>query len=276
VLSRREFTLASMLGSSALARDAASPGAVVLIVTDRPAAVPDELAARAARFTRCYAADPERDRGREAIRRGRFPHLGGLTGDPGGASLPDVLKAAGLACTMLAQPVFEVADNTLLVITATRGGEDETWLDEATRVPLLFYWPRRIAAAELDLLSSTVDVLPTILGLCGVLPPDGVQGQDLSPWLLGASGTRPESIYAEGRIGTRQSWRMVVRGLDKLVFTPRLEILHLYNLGQDPGETTDLARDPAEERKRDELRAIAADWMRRLGDEMDPSGLKRR
>jgi arylsulfatase A-like enzyme len=83
-------------------------------------------------------------------------------------------------------------------------------------------------------------------------------------------------VYAEGQLGSREAWRMVVRGLDKLVFTPRLEILHLYNLGQDPGETTDFAREPAEGRKRDELRAIAADWMRRLGDEMDPSGLKRR
>jgi hypothetical protein len=69
---------------------------------------------------------------------------------------------------------------------------------------------------------------------------------------------------------------MLVRGLDKLVFTPGLGILHLYNLGPDPEETTDLAREPSEERKRDELSAIAADWMRRLADEMDPSGLKRR
>jgi arylsulfatase A-like enzyme len=93
---------------------------------------------------------------------------------------------------------------------------------------------------------------------------------------LHASGTRPESIYAEGRIGTRQSWRMIVRGLDKLVFTPGLDVLHLYNLGQDPGETTDLAGEISEGRRLDELRAIAADWMRRLGDHMDPSGLKRR
>jgi len=69
---------------------------------------------------------------------------------------------------------------------------------------------------------------------------------------------------------------MLVRGLDKLVFTPSLDILHLYNLGQDPDETTDLASDPTTERKLDELCAIAADWMRRMGDHRDPSGLKRR
>jgi arylsulfatase A-like enzyme len=267
--------LASMLGPSALARDA-TPDTVVLIVTDLPTPIPDRLLARAARFTRCYSADPEPDRGRAAIRNGRFPHLGGLTGDPGGAPVLSVLQAAGLSCTMVSQPVFDVADNTLLVITATRGGDEETWFEKSTHVPLLFYWPQRIAPAELDLLTSTVDVMPTILGLCGISKPDGLQGVDLSPWMLGGKAIRPESIYAEGHIGARESWRMIVRGLDKLVFTPGLDVLHLYNLGQDPGEATDLAGDITQERRLDELRAIAADWMRRLGDHMDPSGLKRR
>ena len=265
-----------------MARDASLPGAVVLIVADHEASLPEELTAHAARFTRCYSADPEPTRGREAILHGRFPHLGGLTGNPGGIALPSVLSSAGQPCWVLGPSVDVPSaigrsfDDTLLVLTAACGNEDETWSDKSTHVPLLFYWQRRIAAAELDLLVSTVDIMPTILGLCRVPAPDGLQGLDVSPWLLRGSGTRPESVYAEGRLGTRQTWRMLVRGLDKLVFTPGLEILHLYNLGQDPGETTDLAREPAEERRRDELRAIAADWMRRLGDHRDPSGLKRR
>jgi arylsulfatase A-like enzyme len=317
--SRREFLLAtaSALGAFAMAPDqaAAPPAGIVLIVADRETPASEEfasLAARAARFTRCYAADPASVRGREAILRGRFPHLGGLTGNPGGIALHEhlatagwrtvsgsgtpalasALKAGGRYCAVLEPPADTgmaclrsaaglleragVLDDTLLVFTAARGGDTEAWFDRDTRVPLLFQWPRRIAAGEPDLLASAVDVMPAILGLCGVPAPDGLQGLDLSPWLLRGNGIRPESIYAEGRLGTRQSWRMMVRGLDKLVFTPRLEIVHLYNLGQDPGETTDLAGDPAEERKLDELRAIAANWMRRLADEMDPSGLKRR
>jgi arylsulfatase A-like enzyme len=297
VLSRRGFLLAtaSALGSSA------PPAGLVLILADREASLPEELTARAARFTRSYAADPESSRGREAILRGRFPHLGGgvtlpehlaAAGWRSTHSLASALKAGGRYCCLLQPPADTgiaclrstvglleragVLDDTLLVFTAARSGDDETWFERVTRVPLLFQWPRRIAATELDLLTSAVDVMPTILGLCRVPAPDGLQGLDLSSWLLRESGTRPESVYAEGQLGTRQTWRMLVRGLDKLVFTPGLETLHLYNLGQDPGETADLAREPAEERRRDELRAIAADWMRRLGDEMDPSGLKRR
>ena len=36
------------------------------------------------------------------------------------------------------------------------------------------------------------------------------------------------------------------------------------------------AHDPALELKRDELKALLNDWMRRTGDGMDPSGLKLR
>jgi arylsulfatase A-like enzyme len=279
MLSRREFLLAtsSALASSAPAQDITPPADVVLIVADRAAAIPKEIIPRAARFTRSYTAYPDSVRGRQAILHGRFPHLGGLTGDPGGVALPDVLKSAGRRCTVLDRWAdIPSTDDTLVVFTATHAGDDETWFDKSTRVPLLFHWPRQIAATEFDLLASAVDVMPTVLGLCRVPPPDGLQGQDLSPWLLRGTGARPESIYAEGRVGTHQSWRMMVRGLDKLVFNPRLDILHLYNLGQDPDETTDLAGDPTSQRKCDELRAIAADWMRRLGDHMDPSGLKRR
>jgi len=271
MLSRRGFLLGTAL--TATARGQTRPASVVLAIVEGSAMV--SIAGGVA-FNRCYKADPNPARGLEAILHGRFPHNGGLTGNPGGTALPDVLKAAGISCTVASLPPA-LPDESLLVVVSTPASHDETWLDKSTRVPLLlFRWPRRIAPAPLDLLVSTVDIMPTVLGLCGVPAPDDLQGQDLSGWLLRGAGPHPESIYAEGRIGTRDSWRMIVRGLDKLVFTPRLDILHLYNLGQDPDETTDLASDPAEQRKRDELSAIAADWMRRLGDHMDPSGLKRR
>jgi hypothetical protein len=69
---------------------------------------------------------------------------------------------------------------------------------------------------------------------------------------------------------------MVVRGLDKLVVDRDLNVTHLYNLGQDPFEVENLARDVSQDLKRDELKALLKDWMRRSGDGMDPSGLKKR
>ena len=69
---------------------------------------------------------------------------------------------------------------------------------------------------------------------------------------------------------------MVVRGLDKLVVDRELNVTHLYNLGQDPFEMENLARDVSQDLKRDELKALLKGWMRRSGDGMDPSGLKKR
>ena len=291
-----------LLGACAMAQSPATPTGVVLIIADREPATPSgfaALAAHGARFSRAYSADPVSGHGRDAILRGRFPHasvpgqdLAVLLGTAGWRIAGAAGEQTGRYCAVLQPPAGTgvaclrdttarltragtLAD-TLLVFTATRAGDDEIWFDKSTHVPLLIQWPRRIAAAEFDALASGVDIAPTVLALCGVSAPDETQGRDLSPLLLGSGGDRPESVYAEGRVGTADSWRMMVRGLDKLVFTPDLRILHLYNLGQDPDEASDLAREISEERKCDELRAIAADWRRRLSDEMDPSGLRRR
>jgi hypothetical protein len=55
-----------------------------------------------------------------------------------------------------------------------------------------------------------------------------------------------------------------------------LDILHLFNLGEDPTEERDLSREIGYRLKVDELRALIQTWMKRTGDGMDPSGLKRR
>ncbi len=71
-----------------------------------------------------------------------------------------------------------------------------------------------------------------------------------------------------GRLRSEGEWRMLVRGLDKLVVNSGLEVTHLYNLGQDPQETANLAADSAERRKRDEMLALLRRWILRTGDRL--------
>jgi hypothetical protein len=61
-----------------------------------------------------------------------------------------------------------------------------------------------------------------------------------------------------------------------MVVNRDFEVTHLYNLGQDPSETQNLAFDSVHELRRDELRALMREWTRRSEDRMDASGLKRR
>jgi hypothetical protein len=53
-------------------------------------------------------------------------------------------------------------------------------------------------------------------------------------------------------------------------------VTHLYNLADDPNELNNLALVSAEQLKRDSLLAEQQTWMLKLGDRLDPSGLRKR
>jgi len=156
------------------------------------------------------------------------------------------------------------------------GSREDAPSERATHVALAIRHPRLPRGKMFDFPISTVDVAPTLLALAGLEPPGEVHGRDLSAFLTAGTGGRPESIFAEGGLGTADEWRMVVRGLDKIVVRRNLELLHLFNLGEDPDEEHDLGHEIGYQLKVDELRALVRVWMKRTGDGVDPSGLKRR
>ena len=59
--------------------------------------------------------------------------------------------------------------------------------DESIRVPLLLRWPEGLGAKsrKLDALINSEDLMPTILGLCGVPVPKTVEGLDFSGYIQG-------------------------------------------------------------------------------------------
>lgn len=179
-----------------------------------------------------------------------------------------------------------LSEDTIVAFTSDAGsllgshgldGDDEPF-EECVRVPLVLRYPRALEPGRTYKQAlSSVDLMATLVGMCGAEIPEAVQGQSLSSWITHGQGNRPmESVYSLGAVGTGEEWRMVVRGLDKLVVDRDLNISHLYNLGLDPFEMENLAHDSSQDLKRDELKAVLKDWMRRTGDGMDPSGLKKR
>jgi arylsulfatase A-like enzyme len=126
------------------------------------------------------------------------------------------------------------------------------------------------------MLVSQADIVPTLLSLCGVRVPGEIQGRDLSEQILGQKGDRPDAVYAEGKLGDKDEWRMLVHGYDKMVTDLESHVTHLYNLADDPNELNNLALVSTEQLKRDALLAEQQVWMRRLGDRVDPSGLRKR
>jgi tetratricopeptide (TPR) repeat protein len=109
--------------------------------------------------------------------------------------------------------------------------------------------------------ARAVDVLPTVLELMGSKAPPGVQGTSLAPALHGkpppASDAYLETLYPKINMGWAE-----LRGIRtnrwKYIRAPKPE---LYDLLQDPGETTNvIAAHPEEARQLEaRLKAVAAD-----------------
>jgi arylsulfatase A-like enzyme len=178
-----------------------------------------------------------------------------------------------------------IAADTIVIFTSNHGEQfgshtgqgDDYPYEETMRVPLAIRYPRVLGgASQNDMLVSQVDMMPTLLKWCGVTIPQVAQGSDLSALIAGHSGERPDAIYAEGLLGRKDEWRMLVRGYDKLVVDLDGTVTHLFNLADDPYEMTNLANVSAAQLKRDSLLAIQRQWMKKLGDGVDASGLRKR
>ena len=154
-----------------------------------------------------------------------------------------------------------VRDRTLVVLTSDHG-EGRGEHDESThsmliyqstlRVPLIFHMPGdasgRGRGRRIGQRVSTIDILPTILDLLDIAPPEGIQGVSLRPLLEGrALPDRQRALYAE-TLSPRLSrdWgelRALVLDDNKYIHGPRPE---LYDLAADPHELDDRVADRPE------------------------------
>lgn len=149
-----------------------------------------------------------------------------------------------------------------------RGWKMAAW-DGGCRVPCIVRWPGHVqAGSESDQILSTMDLMPTFAALAGAALPDyPIDGRDATDFLLGKSETSPREdyFYYTGCLltGVRAGqWKLVLprpanpqgtgwwgRMIEAVPET------QLYNMTDDPGETTDLAA---------ENPAIVAELMKRI------------
>lgn len=217
------------------------------------------------------------DAGRQAAQRaaaGYYAHCTAL--DDCFEQLLATLKQTGLA------------SNTIVVFTAdhgdllgSHGGYDKQQpYDEAIRVPLLVRWPAGLGTTgrQLDALISSEDMMPTLLGLCGVTIPKTVEGTDYSGYLRGGKNPSDETALIScpapfgnwdrqrgGREyrGLRTARYTYVRGLDG----PWL----LFDNQADPYQTNNLANQPAQAKLQAELDAQLQRKLKENGDRFLPA-----
>ena len=222
---------------------------------------PSALLAQCVVFSRAYACCPQPALARRCLETGRFPHA---------------LRQGGPR-TISLDSLNLVLPGRIAVFTSPAGDGMDSPFEKSIKVPLAIYAPGLLAprTAE-EILISTIDLAPTLLGLRGEPVPRQLQGRDLSGLLLGKTHNLPDSVYIEGGVSTAGEWRAVIRGFDKLVMDLNGEVTHLYNLADDPDERINLAQDSASQLTRDALAALIKAWKRKVGDGYDSSGLKRR
>ena len=121
------------------------------------------------------------------------------------------------------------------------------------KVPFVAWWPGRIEPGSADDTPSiTLDIMPTLLSLAGVEPPEDrpLDGVDLSGLLLKGERLAERPLYwaSLSNRGSRSEalrdgpWKLVVQHPRATPGTFENERVELYHLEKDPGETTDLAQ----------------------------------
>ena len=123
----------------------------------------------------------------------------------------------------------------------TKGSE----YDGGHRVPCFIRWPagRLGGARDVDRLTAHIDLLPTLVELCGLEEPPGValDGKSLVPLLRGQGEWEDRVLVTDSqRIEHPEKWRK------SAVMTDRWRLVNgkeLYDIGADPGQDRDIADD---------------------------------
>lgn len=158
---------------------------------------------------------------------------------------------AALAPLFAALAAVPLRSRTIVIVTSDRGeafgehqhtGHGELY-EEDVRVPFLWWAPGLIPASRrLTVVSSGVDVAPTVLAFLGIAAPSWMHGRDLSQALL----HDPPRVFGENMVYSEipaargGSRRMAVHGVDwKSFFVwpyPPGGPMTVTRLNDDPGE----------------------------------------
>jgi arylsulfatase A-like enzyme len=162
-------------------------------------------------------------------------------------------------------------DNTIVIFSADQGiavgshgllGKQNLY-DAGMKVPLIFAGPG-IPKGRSDALIYLHDIYPTICDLVGGPMPSGIDGRSFKPVITGRQkAVRDELFFAY--CGVQRAWR---DERWKLIRYPQVNVTQLFNLQNDPEEMKDLAGDPAQAGRIEQILAKLKSAQRQMDDDL--------
>ncbi|MCB9385310.1 MAG: arylsulfatase [Bryobacterales bacterium] len=147
---------------------------------------------------------------------------------------------------------------TTQLYTAGLRAQKASVYEDGIRVPFFLRWPAKLQPKKVETIAAHIDVTPTLMDAIGspIGPDEDLDGRSLMPLLTGdGAGWRDRFLYIQSHRGNEpELWRNVavigqefklVQPLSFAQPMPRGAKRELYNLVDDPGETTDLSSDVA-------------------------------
>ncbi len=181
-----------------------------------------------------------------------------------------------------------LAENTLVVFNSDHGdmlgsqgsAKKQQPYDESNHIPLLFHWPQGFGkrARSLDAPINSEDLMPTLLGLCGVPIPKTVEGLDFSGYMRGGKSPSDGATLIgcpapfgqwSRRIGGRE-----YRGVRTVRHTYARDLNGpwlLFDNQKDPYQLNNLIGQPKHAKLQAEMDVTLTRKLREAGDPFQPA-----
>jgi arylsulfatase A-like enzyme len=176
-----------------------------------------------------------------------------------------------------------ISEDTIVVFSSDHGDmlgsqghrlKQRPW-EESINIPFIVRYPRKVKKGQRrDWIVSSVDVMPTLLGLCDIPVPSQVQGFDYSATFIGKSKKQRDAaflfnVHRGGGPGT--DWR----GIRTKEWTYACHFSGdwvMYDLKNDPYQLKNLIDDPKFSAKKKELKEQLESMRKALGESLTLKG----
>ncbi len=182
-----------------------------------------------------------------------------------------------------------VEDDTVVIFASDHGDmlhsngfvrKQKPW-DESIRIPMLCHYPKAFGSdgKKLDVPISSEDILPTLLGLCGVSIPKTVEGLDYSGHMKGGENPNPDNAALIECVAPFGEWTRAMggkemRGVRTIRYTYVRDLKGpwlLYDNESDPYQMKNRIDDPAMADARKQLDEILQKKLAAAKDEFKPA-----